>query len=305
MKTLICTDGSDQAENAIRFGGLIASACEAETTLLGITEDKGDKDEIFDSLKRGQQALKDQKVKAEATSKVGEPLKEIVKRTEDADYDLVVIGATRKGARGPFLMSAKAYKIVKEVEAPVLVVLGKRKALKRILICSGDQKRFDKAVEFTARIAKAAGASVTLFHVLIEPPLLYADLIRMEEDVDLLLESNSTLARKLKDEKKILDKMAVDNQIRLSHGHIINKIIKEVRGEDYDLVVAGSSRHSGKLQSYFIGNITRQILNRADRPVLVVRTDEGLEIGRRLKQVVSKIADAFAKSEKDSDKKSD
>ena len=304
MKILICTDGSDQAENAIRFGGLIASACEAETTLLGITEDEGDKDEIFDSLKRGQQQLlKDLKVKAEATSKVGEPIKEIVKRTEDDEYDLVVIGATRKGARGPFLMSAKAYKIVKEVEPPVLVVLGNRKDLKRILICSGDQERFDGAVEFTAGIAKAATASVTLFHVLIEPPLLYADLIRMEEDVDLLLESNSTLARKLKDEKKILDKMEVDNQIRLSHGHIVNKIIKEVRGEDYDLVVAGSSRHSGKLQSYFIGNITRQILNRADRPVLVVRTDEGLEIGRRLKHVVSKITDAFAKSEKDSDKK--
>ena len=125
----------------------------------------------------------------------------------------------------------------------------------------------------------------------------------MEEDVDLLLESNSTLANKLKDEKKILDKMEVDNQIRLSHGHITNKIIKEVRGEDYDLVVGGSSRHSGKLQSYFIGNITRQILNRADRPVLVVRTDEGLEIGRRLQQVVSKITDAFAKSDKDSQKK--
>src|SRR2546429_5880426 len=298
MKTLICTDGSDQAENAIRFGGLIASACQAETTLLGITEDEGDKDEIFDSLKRGQQALKDLKVKAEATSKVGAPLKEIVKRTEDADYDLVVIGATRKGARGPFLRSAKANRIVKEVEAPVLVVLGKRKDLKRILICSGDQTRFDKAVEFTATIAKAAGASVTLFHVLIEPPLLYADLIRMEEDVDLLLESNSTLANKLKDEKKILDKMEVDNQIRLSHGHITNKIIKEVRGEDYDLVVGGSSRHSGKLQSYFIGNITRQILNRADRPVLVVRTDEGFAVGRRLNKSSRRLAKRLQKARK-------
>src|SRR5205814_10012808 len=118
-----------------------------------------------------------------------------------------------------------------------------------------------------------------------------------------LLESNSTLANDVKDEQRILDKMGVDNQIRLSHGHIIKKIIKDVRGEDYDLVVAGSSRHSGKLQNYFIGNITGQILKRADRPVLVVRTDEGLEIGRRLKQVVSKITDAFAKSDKDSQKK--
>src|SRR5436853_7226572 len=109
MKILICTDGSDQAKNAIRFGGLIASACEAETTLLGITEDEGDKDEIFDSLKRGQQLLKDLTVKAEATSKVGEPIKEIVKRTEDAEYELVVIGPTAKGARGPVLMWATPY----------------------------------------------------------------------------------------------------------------------------------------------------------------------------------------------------
>src|SRR2546429_9497484 len=131
-------------------------------------------------------------------------------------------------------MATRANKIVKEVDPRVLFFLGTRKDLKRIIVCRGDKKAYKKAVEFTATIAKAAGASVTLFHVLIEPPLLYTDLIRMEEDVDLLLESNSTLARKLKDEKKILDTMEVDNQIRLSHGHIINKIIKEVRGEDYD-----------------------------------------------------------------------
>jgi hypothetical protein len=38
MKILICSDGSSQAENAVGFGGLIAAACGAETTILGITE---------------------------------------------------------------------------------------------------------------------------------------------------------------------------------------------------------------------------------------------------------------------------
>ena len=38
MKLLICTDGSTQAENAVRFGGLIAEKSGAETTILGITE---------------------------------------------------------------------------------------------------------------------------------------------------------------------------------------------------------------------------------------------------------------------------
>jgi len=303
VKILICTDGSKHAENAIRFGGLIASACHAETTLLGITEDKADKDEIFDSLKRGQRLLDDLKVKAEATSKAGDPIKEIVKHTEEHEYDFVLIGAARKGSRGPFVLSAKAYRIVKEVEPPVIVVTEKRTELKRILVCSGDEKRFDDAVEVTAKLAKALGASVTLFHVLAEPPMLYADLIRMEEDVDLLLKSNSALAKKLKTERAILEAQEVDRTVELSHGHITNEIIQEIRRHDYDLVVAGSSRNTGRLRSYVIGNVTREIVNRADCPVLVVRIDEGLEIGRRLKQAVSKITDAFAKSEKDSDKK--
>ncbi len=36
MKMLFCSDGSNQAENAVRFGALIAAACQAETSILGI-----------------------------------------------------------------------------------------------------------------------------------------------------------------------------------------------------------------------------------------------------------------------------
>ena len=302
MKILICTDGSDHAENAIRFGGLIASACAAGTTLLGITEDEGHKDEIFDSLKRGQQLLKDLKVEAEATSKAGNPITEIVKHTEHNQYDLVVIGAARKGSRGPFVLSAKAYKIVKEVEPPVLVVTEKRKELKRILICSSDKKSFDEAVEITAKIAKAAGADVTLFHVTAEPPLVYADLIQLEEDVDLLLESNSALARKIKGEQATLENEGVKANVRLAHGHVTNEIIKKIRRDDSDLIVAGSSRSTGRLRNYVIGNITREIVNRAPCPVLVVRTDEGAKIGRRLKNIFGKITGALSADDGKSDK---
>ena len=183
MKMLICTDGSSQAENAIHFGGLIAGAARAETTLLGITEDPLDKEKIFDSLKRGQESLKTLNVDAEIVSKAGEPIEEIVKRTQRAEYDLVVIGAVRKGIRGPFAMSAKAYRIIRAVKPPVLVVMGRREALKRILICTGASRYINKAIRFTCEIAKATGASITLFHVVAEPPAVYADLIRMEENV--------------------------------------------------------------------------------------------------------------------------
>lgn len=274
MKLLLCTDGSAQAENAVRFGGMIAGKSQAEVTILAITEKTGEEDAIFESLRRAQQILKDHGVNAEVITKAGEPIEEIVKRTDETTYDLVVIGAVRKGTRGPFLMSAKAYKIIKAVAPPVLVVIGDRETIKRILICSGGEKYIDRAVQFSGAIARAAGASVTLFHVMAEPPAVYTDLIKMEEDVNLLLHSSSGLGENLRREKESLEGMGVTAEVRLRHGLVISEVFKEIRRGDYDLVVTGSSPESGNLRSYIMGNITREIVNRAECPVLVVRGGE-------------------------------
>jgi len=284
MKILICTDGSAQAENAVRFGGLIAEKCEAEATILAITEKPGEEDTVFDSLRRAQQLLKEHGVNAEIITKAGEPIEEIVKRADETSYDLVVIGAVRKGTRGPFLMSAKAYKIIKAVAPPVLAVIGNRESIKRILVCSGGEKYIDRAVEFSGTLAKAAGASVTLFHVMAEPPAVYTDLIKMEEDVNLLLHSSSGLGQNLRREKEALQAMGVTAEVRLRHGLVISEVFKEIRRGDYDLVVTGSSPEGGNLRSYIMGNITREIVNRAECPVLVVRGgDEPLGLTRSLR----------------------
>lgn len=299
MKILICTDGSAQAENAVRFGGLIAEKCEAEATILAITEKPGEEDTVFDSLRRAQQLLKEHGVNAEIITKSGEPIEEIVKRADETSYDLVVIGAVRKGTRGPFLMSAKAYKIIKAVAPPVLAVIGNRESIKRILVCSGGEKYIDRAVEFSGTLAKAAGASVTLFHVMAEPPAVYTDLIKMEEDVNLLLHSSSGLGQNLRREKEALQAMGVTAEVRLRHGLVISEVFKEIRRGDYDLVVTGSSPEGGNLRSYIMGNITREIVNRAECPVLVVRGgDEPLGLTRSLRGFFSQ---AFGHSKNEPD----
>src|SRR5689334_21613773 len=159
MKILICSDASEQADNAVRFAATIAGACKAETAILGITEKSGEEDRLFESLKNAQLLLKEKGVNAEIIIKAGDPIAEIVKRTDEIPYDLVVIGATRKGRSGPFLMSAKAYKIIKAVAPPVLVVIGDRVTLSRILVCSGGEKYIDRAVDFTGALAHATDAT--------------------------------------------------------------------------------------------------------------------------------------------------
>lgn len=303
MKLLICTDGSAQAENAVRFGGMIAGKSQAEVTILAITEKTGEEDAIFESLRRAQQILKDHGVNAEVITKAGEPIEEIVKRTDETTYDLVVIGAVRKGTRGPFLMSAKAYKIIKAVAPPVLVVIGDRETIKRILICSGGEKYIDRAVQFSGAIARAAGASVTLFHVMAEPPAVYTDLIKMEEDVNLLLHSSSGLGENLRREKESLEGMGVTAEVRLRHGLVISEVFKEIRRGDYDLVVTGSSPESGNLRSYIMGNITREIVNRAECPVLVVRGGE--EPGGITRSLKGFFTHAFGHSKEEQGKSED
>jgi nucleotide-binding universal stress UspA family protein len=273
VKILICSDGSEQADRAIRLGTAIVTACQAEVTLLGIFESQGESKPILDSLKRGQALLEDKKIHAELISKSGGAIEEIAKRTEEATYDLVIIGAVRKESRGPFWMSSKSYKIIKEIKPPVLSVAGKSTTIKRVLICSGGKRYIENAVQLTGEIARGLGAPVTLLHVMPEPPAIYAHLSRVEETAAELLTSQSELGINLRHAKESLESLGVRVEVRLRQGSVLEGILREIHEGAYDLVAAGSALSRG-LRSYALGDITREIVNRANCAVLVVRSQE-------------------------------
>jgi nucleotide-binding universal stress UspA family protein len=104
-----------------------------------------------------------------------------------------------------------------------------------------------------------------------EPPVMYADLVRLEEDVDRLLESDSELGVNLRGQKKSLEKMEVPVEVRVRHGIAIDQIFAEVDEGQHDLIVTGTSLARGPLRHYIMGDLTRGVLNRARCPVLVAR----------------------------------
>ncbi len=270
MKVLICSDGHKQAEKAIRYLATTAAACGAEATLLGIVEHPSDEAALQEALRHQAQILRDKKVAVEFVTKAGNPLEEIQKRTREQAFDLVLIGAERKTG-GPFVMSAKAYHIIKSVEPPVLVFIGERTGLQRVLICSGGQETINRAVKLTGELACKTRLSVTVLHVLPEPPAIYSEMIEREDNAAELLNTNSTLGRNLRAEKEALEKFGLDAQIKLRHGLVVPEILEEVTQGDYDLVVTGSTLAGGSLRTYIMGDITSEVVNRAVVPVLVVR----------------------------------
>ena len=271
MKILICHDGSEAAERALRLGGMVASACKAEATLLGIIESQGEAETIHDSLKRGLASLTDKGVAAELITRTGQPIEEIVRRTEEANYELVVIGATRKETVGHFWMSSKAYKIIKEIKPPVLLVAGKVATIKRILICSGGKTYIENALPLTGQLARALGATVVLLHVMPEPPGILAKLPGMGPDVERLLASRSELGTNLRHAKEGLEAMGVPVEVRLRDGEVLAEILQELHGGEYELIVAGTAL-SHNFRTYVLGDITREIVNHVRCAVLTVRT---------------------------------
>ena len=275
MKILICSDGKPAADNATRIGGLLAGPSHAETTLLGIAEKPSDERPLRDTLEAQAQSLRADGVAPEIVVRAGEPVRQILNQTSATTYDLVVIGARHKGRTGLYWRSEKTYEVIKAIPPPVLVAIGECNRLKRFLVCTGGKQFIEEAVHLTGKVAAAVGASVTLLHVMAEPPAIYADLVRLEEDVNRLLESGSELGLNLRRQKEDLERLGVPAEVHVRHGIVLDQVFAEVRQGDHDLIVTGSSQARGMLQHYIMGDLTRSILNRANCSVLVARSRKG------------------------------
>jgi len=271
MRILICSDGTQSADAAIYLGGLLAAPLKAETALLGIAESPQDEQPLRAALQKQAQFLQGRGVSLEIAVESGEPVHQILDQTSKSKYDLAVIGARWTGAVGDYWRSKRTYEVIKTIQPAVLVAISERKQLKRFLVCTGGKEFIEPAVQFTGKMAVAVGASVTLLHVMAEPPALYADLVLLEEDVGRLLESKSELGTNLRRQKRELDRLGVSAEVHLRHGIVMDQIFEEVRVGDYDLIVTGTSRARGMLHHYIMGDLTRSILNRAEIPVLVAR----------------------------------
>jgi nucleotide-binding universal stress UspA family protein len=271
MKIVICSDGRPASDNAVRIGALLAGPCRAATTLFGITESERDEKPLRDALEKEAQALRAAGVSPQIVVRAGEPIRQIVEQTASDKYDFAIIGARHKRSGGLYWRSEKTYEVIKAIAPPVLVAMGEVTQLKRFLVCTGGKQFIEDAVRLTGQLAACVGASVTLLHVMAEPPAIYADLVRLEEDVDALLQSRSELGLNLRAQKESLEKLGVSATVRIRHGFVLDQVFEERRAGEHDLIVTGSSRSRGPWRHYIMGDLTRSILNRADCPVLVAR----------------------------------
>lgn len=275
MRILMCTNGSEHAERALRFGALIARAAQGPVTLLGVVEARREKARIRQALERGLALLSPQVPEVETKVRYGHAVEEILAEIETGNYDLVVTGS--RGLRGitRFLLGSTTFRLVQHATIPVLVVKKDRAQLAKILVCTGGGKGGEEDTRVGGRIAALTGAQVTVLHVMSQLPLApTAKLADLEASVEEAMRHETREGVHLKKNLRILEKLGVKGQARIRRGLVLNEILAEIRERDYDLIVIGAYAAEG-WYSVLMPDIANQILSHAQRPVLVVQARVG------------------------------
>jgi sulfate transport system ATP-binding protein len=226
-----------------------AAALGGSIVVLGVVEGTQPPDALRERLK-----AEFESEGAEIRVRAGQPAEQIRNEQAENYYDLAVLGAAGRQA----IRTASLRRLLRETSTPLLFGLP-RESFERVLICTAVGEPGKSDVRIGGWVAGRMGARVTLLHVSRDsaapPPWIRAHL-----DQGVATLSGFEVA-------------AAEAHVRTAPSPL-EGILLEARQGDYDLIVIGV--HGPRSRSVIArDDVALQVLNSANRPVLVVPEDSG------------------------------
>jgi sulfate/thiosulfate transport system ATP-binding protein len=263
-RLLVCDMGNGSTA-PLTVGRLLAERLRAATTVVGVAENPDAAETLRVAIKNRQEAAG--LTQAELHVRFGNPAEQIAGEQAESLYEMLVLtpGPRSKASRLPVRdHKAKSRRlgetlatVLEHADIPVLVAKGERSSLDRILICTAAGEPGKSDVVVGGRLARMLGATVTLLFV-----------ARESEEPGLLTRSHLDRAA------VTLRALDVPGEVRVRIAASPTEgILAESEAGDHDMIVIGS--HGPRLRRRFgLDDVMLQVLDAADRPVLVVPTDK-------------------------------
>lgn len=158
--------------------------------------------------------------------------------------------------------------------------------IKKILYTSDLSENARYAFSYAASLANRYDAGITILHVLedISPTAdsLVVSIIGKEKwnelrgnnEKEVLDTIKSRLTSFCEDVQAELPSCPfITDKIKVTIGQPVDEILREVENNDYDMVVMGAHGH-GALADALMGSVSRRVVRRCMKPVLLVRLPE-------------------------------
>jgi nucleotide-binding universal stress UspA family protein len=267
-KILVGVKDDLESKSALCYAANLARVTGAELTALHVIEEleeyhfyedvellyraeaTRDKDEAIRKIRDVSKECHLERVEIEIA--YGNPAKMILKESIKGGFDLIVVGSHSKPRFLEFLLGGVAFQIIHYAKRPVLVVKRMRN-MDTFLVCLDGSLYAYRALKFAGKIAKTAGARVTLLHVSTGGR-------RGQQEAQDILQHG----------RELLDKIGVDADTVIREGPTAEEILMEAREKDYDLIVMG---HKGKsaIREFLLGDVVSKVIHHSLRPTLVYR----------------------------------
>ena len=266
MRILIATDGLPHSEQAVQLSSKLAEAARVKLTILTVVKRESDLPNAEKILDMATASLPAGTLEFQTRTRVGNMAEEIVHEALEGMYNLVVIGMGFGGNLLQRLLLPTGEWVLEHGPSSVIVVKGQAVLPRRILICDSGVDSSTLLDQFKQLFSDLLleDTRLTVLHVMSQisaGPGVSGWQLRA--DADELIEASTP-------EGEVLDELEQDIEAKVRHGLVVDEIIAEARGGEYDLIVIGEHQN-GFWERLVLDNLANQIVTAADRPVMIIK----------------------------------
>jgi nucleotide-binding universal stress UspA family protein len=272
---LIATNGFKSTWAAIEYGARLAELMQAKVTLLGVTERRGspaldDHHPLENIFARAVELFQSKGLEYSLEIRNGNAEHVIPEKANQGDFLTIVSPLGRSWFR--HWLTGRSFRVLmEEIKGPILYVPQIRLPLKNILISAGGLGYEVAAENIALQVATVSRADVTILHVIPPTDLDYPATRDVREHVKDLQDTDTVLGRSLRKGLEIARDAGLNANLITRQGHVVEEILAEVRSGNYDMVCMGSRYSGHTLRQLYTPNVTAEVAEAANCPVLTVR----------------------------------
>jgi nucleotide-binding universal stress UspA family protein len=285
---VVAVDGSDTAQEALRWAVALAEALGAEVVAVhavGLLEDLHDPGVPEHAWRAGLRDVVETTwcaplAKARCPHRVelrdGHPVDVVLGAVDDEHAVLLVVGSRGVGTNPAMALGSTSLRVLQAARVPVLVVpdardgapLGGSVALRRILVGLDRSEPSFAALELASDVADLLGGSLSVLEVIdyVPPFPLGPSTAVTGKGEERALER---VVAFLESEVRDIRTRGVGVQVIARSGDPAPTLLEIADDVDADLVVVGTRGRGGPAE-LLLGSVARTVADRARRPTLVV-----------------------------------
>jgi len=272
---LIATNGFEGTWRAIEYGTWFAQAMQMKITLLGVNEKRSpaaidEHHPLEDVFTRTVALFQKNGVEYSLEVRNGECEHVIPQKANQGNFITVVSPLGRSRFRH-WLTGRSFHVLIEQIKGPVLYVPKIRLPLQRLLISAGGLGYEVTAEHLALQVATVSRADVTILHVIPPTDLDYPTTRDVREHAGDLQDTDTVLGRSLKKALDTARAAGLTAKLITRQGHVVEQILSEVKEGNYDMVCMGSHYSTHALRQLYTPNVTADVAEAANCPMLTVR----------------------------------